>query len=219
MKRSSAIIKGIFGALFQNEHYNIFYIIIFASGSFLGLSSIGVVSPLIAILLVLAALLASFVAFIIIIFRFVGSLRFGDYHDALFQGTAPFVGVAVTYAGYICARYSMLIYAAAQLHLALLASQNGFQTISKNAEIVSLSPDIAVYSLGYMTGGFGVAGDSFYLVLDDTGRYAALARMGRARELVGTPETVQRQHQGFCSSMTVKAKFGSYYLTSANCPT
>ncbi len=90
----------------------------------------------------------------------------------------------------------------------------GIEPWTKDIEIISTEPEIAVYVLGY-TPGFASPGDTHYFILDSGGKFGEFAKSGRQQELASTDDFKLRHYKAYCG-LVIKHTFGNYSLASRN---
>ena len=147
--------------------------------------------------------------FIIFIFGFFRTILRTDWTSLAAICVMPLLAVGFGFVGCLIGETMALIAFRSQLKTALVDFRSGKMPNDENIEVVSENPEVAAYKFYFP--GFAAPGFTNLIVLDESGRFAELAKVGRVEELAETPEIKARDYEAFCA-MTPTRWIGDLYV-------
>jgi hypothetical protein len=211
-----SIVRNMIGAIFSTKLYCAIYVIIF----FLALV-VGYPGSIVGFYILVfclgtlwsPAILLAIVIVVLPIYRSFRSFRRRLWSAAIGHLFAPLVAAGACLMGFLAAPFLAVADVSLQLSWTFALYRPGVEPPDKNIEIISTSPKIAAYAMGYLEWFQfpGSEGTYVYFVLDETGRFAELASQCRVRELAGTPELASREYMTYRSRGVVTHLIGSFY--------
>ena len=122
----------------------------------------------------------------------------------------PLFGLASLFAGFFGSVPATIAYAGLRLELALANERNISGRWDQTIEIISTSPQIAMYKVGYGAG-FAIPGFTSFILLDRSGRFKEFAEAGHARDLAGTLAIRSSNYAAWCKNLMIRHRFGPFY--------
>ncbi len=164
---------------------------------------------LIFLVIAIPALVLAVFVVIKSVFHIFCPLQNGSWPKRAGHAFASCLVMIICLLGYIGTKPVAIMYAAPKLAMALAEYRFNKATSNPNIEIISINPDIASYS-GYI---YIVLSPGFtnFVIYDETGRFAALAKNGRTRELASSVELRDRNYKSYCK-LVITNSYGPIYM-------